>query len=238
MSDADKSIDYSSPIDEDFQDPNWDEEVKEKEKIIKPKFILIEGNGKIASFYISNIPVTQELYQKVMGENPSSNIGNKNPVVTVSWMDALLFCNKLSSLKSLTPYFFIDDNGNVSIDSSSKGYRLPTKKEWIYAAVSGKQKKTTSFSGSNNLSEVGWYNVNSSLKVHACGQKRPNLLGLYDMSGNIWEWTSDKKENEIYVCGGCANSVLKDCEILKQGNFTYPSDTKDSFIGFRLVRSY
>lgn len=238
MSDTEKSIDYSSPIDEDFQDPNWDEEVKEEEKIIKPEFVLIEGNEKIESFYISNIPVTQDLYQKVMGENPASDIGNKNPVETVSWMDAVLFCNKLSSLKSLTPYFLIDADGNVSIDSFSKGYRLPTKKEWIYAAVSGKQKEQTLFSGSNNLSEVGWFNVNSSLKIHACGQKQPNSIGLYDMSGNIWEWTIDKKANEVYVCGGCANSVPVDCEILKQGNFTYPSDTKDSFIGFRLVRSY
>lgn len=238
MTDSDKSIDYSSPIDEDFQDPNWDEEEKVEEKVIKPEFILVKGNEKLESFYVSNIPVTQDLYQMVMGENPSSNVGNKNPVESVSWMDAVLFCNKLSSLKSLSSYYLIDDEGNVSFDNSSKGYRLPTKKEWIFAAVSGNQKEQNLFSGGNNLSELGWFNVNSNLRTHSCGQKQPNSVGLYDMSGNIWEWTADKKDNDVNVCGGCANSVPKDCEILKQGNFTYPDDTKDAFIGFRLVRSY
>ena len=70
MKELDKSIDYNSPIDECFQDPNWDEEVKADEKIIKPEFILVEGNTNIGSFYISNIPVTQELFKKVMSKNP------------------------------------------------------------------------------------------------------------------------------------------------------------------------
>ena len=105
MRDEDESIDYSSPIDEDFLDPNWDEETKLEEKIIKPEFILIEGNERIESFYISNIPVTQELYLKVIAENPSDNIGIKNPVENVSWFDAILFCNKLSNLKNIPPYY-------------------------------------------------------------------------------------------------------------------------------------
>lgn len=238
MSDTEKSIDYSSPIDEDFQDPNWDEETKFEEKVIKPEFILIEGNEKIESFYISNIPVTQELYLKVMAENPSDNIGIKNPVENVSWFDAILFCNKLSNLKNIPPYYNIEEDKVISHNELSKGYRLPTKKEWIFAAVCGNKKEQHIFSGSNDISEVGWFNSNSSLKTKSCGQKKTNSIGLYDMSGNIWEWTADKKKETVYVCGGSAKSAAEECEILQQGNFTYPANTKNPFIGFRLVKSY
>ena len=238
MSDTEKSIDYSSPIDEDFQDPNWDEEVKFEEIVIKPEFKFIEGNEKIESFYISNIPVTQELYLKVMAENPSDNIGNKNPVENVSWFDAIIFCNKLSNLKKIPPYYNIEEDKVISHNELSKGYRLPTKREWIFAAVCGNQKAQHKFSGSNDISEVGWFNCNSSLKTKSCGQKKANSIGLYDMSGNIWEWTSDKKGETVYVCGGSAKSAAEECEILQQVNFSYPANTKSPFIGFRLVKSY
>lgn len=238
MSDTEKSIDYSSPIDEDFQDPNWDVEVKEEEKIIKPEFVFIEGNEKIASFYISNIPVTQELYQKVMAENPSNNVGTKNPVENISWIEAVLFCNKLSNLKNILPYYNVEADKVISYNKISKGYRLPVKKEWIFAAVCGNHKEQHKFSGSNDISEVGWFNCNSFLKTKPCGQKKANSIGLYDMSGNIWEWTSDKKGETVYVCGGSAKSAAEECEILQQVNFSYPANTKSPFIGFRLVKSY
>lgn len=238
MKELDKSIDYNSPIDECFQDPNWDEEVKADEKIIKPEFILVEGNTNIGSFYISNIPVTQELFKKVMSKNPSENVGDKKPVETVSWMDAITFCNELSLLKNYSPYYILEAGTVVSFDKDSKGYRLPSKKEWIFAAVCGNQKTQYIFSGSNNLSEVGWFNCNSLLKTHSCGQKKSNSIGLFDMSGNVWEWTSDVKENDAFVCGGSVRSSAKECEILSQGNFTYPINTRDSVIGFRLAKSY
>lgn len=234
MSSTEKSIDYTSPIDDDFQDPNWDEE----EKIIKPEFILIDGNGKIRSFYISNIPVTQELYLKIMIENPSDNIRNKNPVENVSWFEAILFCNKLSNLKNLSPYYTIESNKVISHNEKSKGYRLPTKREWIFAAVCGNQKEQYKFSGSNDISEVGWFNCNSFLTTKPCGQKKPNSKGLYDMSGNIWEWTADIKDDTVFVCGGSAKSTAEECEILKQGNFVYSAHTKNPFIGFRLAKTY
>lgn len=238
MSEIGKSIDYTSPIDEDFQDPNWDEEIKLEEKSIKPEFILVEGNEKIETFYISNIPVTQELFIKVMSENPSENIGNKKPVENVSWLEAVLFCNKLSLLKNYSPYYIVESGNFITFDKSSKGYRLPSKKEWIFAAVCGNQKNQFVFSGSDNLLEVGWFNNNSLSKTQSCGQKKANSIGLFDMSGNIWEWTSDFKEDCAFVCGGSARSSEEECEILRQGNFTYPIDTKDSFIGFRLAKSY
>lgn len=238
MSEQEKSIDYSSPIEDDFQDPNWDDEIKYEIKTIKPKFILVDGNEKLGSFYISNIPVTQELYLKVMNENPSSNVGDKKPVEGVSWIEAVLFCNKLSNLKNIPPYYNVEADKVISYNEISKGYRLPTKREWIFAAACGKQKEQYKFSGSNNISEVGWFNCNSSLKIHPCGQKKSNSIGLYDMSGNIWEWLSDRIENKAYAFGGSAKSTSEDCEILKQGNFTYPVDIKDPFIGLRLVKSY
>lgn len=234
MYETERSIDYTSPIDEDFQDPNWDVE----EKVIKPGFIFIEGNEKIASFYISNMPVTQELYQKVMAENPSNNIGTKNPVENISWIEAVLFCNKLSQLKNMSPYYNVEANKVISYNKISKGYRLPEKKEWIFAAVCGNHKEQYKFSGSNDISEVGWFNCNSFLKTKPCGQKKANSIGLYDMSGNIWEWTADIKDSTVYVCGGSAKSTAKECEILQQGNFTYPANTKNPFIGFRLAKSY
>jgi len=119
-------------------------------------------------FWISKYPVTQAQYQAVMGENPSFFSGRpNNPVEQVSWFEAVAFAEAV-------------------------GGRLPTEAEWEFAARGGNKNQGFIYSGSNDLNEVGWFLGNSTQPV---GQKKPNELGIYDMSGNVWEWTSDWYEN-------------------------------------------
>jgi len=121
-------------------------------------------------FYISKYPVTQSQYKAVMGTNPSDaayGIGDSYPVNMVSWDEAVAFCQKV-------------------------GGRLPTEAEWEFAARGGNESKGYIYSGSNNLSEVGWYGENSNSTSHPVGTKSPNELGIHDMSGNVWEWVSDR----------------------------------------------
>ena len=236
MRNEDKSIDYHSPIDEDFKDPNWDDDCNELVDI-KPEFINVYGHNIIKSFTISNIVVTQKLYETVMGKNLVSDINGNLPKINISWFEAIEFCNRLSALKHLENCYSFSDSHSVSINKDANGYRLPYKTEWIYAAVGGIKKDTFSFSGSNSLSEVGWFVGNSACRLHIVGQKKPNALGLFDMSGNIWEWTNDEVEQDKVACGGCFSSTPEECMILNQGKKAFTSSTKSSEIGFRLVRT-
>ena len=148
-------------------------------------------------FFLGIHEVTQGQYQAVMGENPSLFKGSDDlPVEQVSWLDAVLFCNKLSEQEKKTPFYRI--NGREVTIAGGNGYRLPTEAEWEYACRAG---STTLYPFGDDMSKLGdhaWYESNSGLKTHPVGQKRPNAWGLYDMLGNVWEWCQDWYEDGYY----------------------------------------
>ena len=134
----------------------------------------------LSDYYMGETEVTQELWVAVMGSNPSEFTGdNQRPVEYVSWDDCQEFIEKLNSL-------------------TGKQFRLPTEAEWEYAARGGKYSRGYKYSGSNNADEVAWHNDNSGRKTHPVKTKKANELGLYDMSGNVFEWCNDWYDDNYY----------------------------------------
>ncbi len=205
----------------------------------------------VSSFYISKHEVTQGLYQDVMHSNPSHFRGDPGrPVENVNWYDAISFCNKLSERDGLQPVYTIDGSV-VTADWIADGYRLPTEAEWEYAARGGAEGALQyhAYAGSNAAGDVGWYSRNSGETTHEVGTKNPNMLGLFDMSGNVWEWcwdwygpflTNEQTDpdgpasgSERVVRGGAWNTDARDA---RSANRNYdPPDTRILSLGFRVV---
>jgi formylglycine-generating enzyme required for sulfatase activity len=203
----------------------------------------------VDSFDIGACEVTQAIFSKVMGFNPSLMQGDEHrPVDQVSWFDAALFCNRLSELAGYMPAY---DIHNRSCVFNRNGFRLPTEAEWEYACRAGGRQRFYSGHSTDDLDRVAWFRLNSNGTTHPVGLKEPNAWGLYDMHGNVWEWCNDwmvsykqlKKRNPHGP--GLGNS-----RILRGGGWHYDAegchaayrqrarpDYKISSVGFRLVRN-
>jgi len=186
------------------------------------------------SFYIGKYPVTQKQWKKVIQSNPSYFEGEDLPVDSISWSDAQSFIQKLNEKEG------------------TNKYRLPSEAEWEYACRASTYTRFSFGDDDLTLNEYGWYNKNSKGKTYPIGQKKPNLWGLYDMHGNVWEWVQDVSHynynnaptdgsvwesgnsNTRIVRGGSKSSSSGECRSAKR--FIFQSDYSDNSSGFRLVK--
>ena len=186
-------------------------------------------NVTLSSYCIGKYEVTQELWEAVMGSNPSYFKGSRRPVEKVSWEDCQEFIRKLNNL-------------------TGKNFKLPTETQWEYAARGGKKSRGYKYSGSNTIGDVAWYTDNSGGKTHDVGTKSPNELGLYDMSGNVLEWCNDwfgsygsssqtnptgpsSGSYRVYR-GGSWSYYARFCRVSFRNYFS--PDYRYDFLGFRL----
>ena len=149
----------------------------------------------VSSFLMDKFLVTQALYERVMGSNPSRWKGDQNPVEQVRWSDAVRFCNRRSQLEGLDPCYNLE---TWSCNFQATGYRLPTEAEWEYACRAG---TTTAFFFGDSASKLGdyaWFEKNAGGRPRPVGQKLPNPWGLHDIVGNVWEWCNDFYQVDFY----------------------------------------
>ena len=186
----------------------------------------------LSDYYIGKYEVTQAQWKAIMGSSQSIWEGDNLPVGNVSWNDIQEFITRLNA-------------------QTGKRFRLPTEAEWEYAARGGNKSKGYKYSGSNNVDDVAWYFDNSSLETHPVGQKSPNELGIYDMSGNVMEWCQDcygsygsssqtnptgpnSGSDRVLRGGGCYDSA-RFCRVSDRSAHGSASDCRSNNCGFRLV---
>lgn len=239
-----------------------------------PAQILVEGGSftfhnlavQVDSFYMDKYEVKQDHYNAVVyGFRQTDSKQNDIPVYYVSWYDAIKYCNLRSELEGFTPVYSYKDYGtdpgqwpknwdnptrnrkNLAFDRSASGYRLPTEAEWEYAAGGGKLSQHREFCGDDSLNLVGWHKTNSGFSVHPVGWLRPNELGFYDMSGNLWEWcwdsspSSSSPHHPAYsghkraLRGGAYNVSEHRCRV-QYRYWALPQIKRSPSIGFRVCR--
>ena len=192
---------------------------------------------EVKPFLLAKFPVTQDLYLKITNEDPSTIKGKRHPVETVTWREAVLFCNKLSLQMGLnTCYSEAEGNEEITFDKAANGFRLPTEAEWEYACKAG-----TIGIRYGELKNIAWYKDNASMTSHIVGQKEPNSWGLYDMLGNVWEWCSDIYDETVYGSyrifrgGGWADEERSVMATTRRRS--HPLKFKIDDLGFRIARN-
>jgi formylglycine-generating enzyme len=211
---------------------------------------------KVADFFMAATPVTQSLWQHIMDNNPAHFVGKQRPVEQVSWFDAAVFCNALSEKTGKTPYYYhdaafskpfgkennqyallekLDKSTPIYFHQKANGYRLPSEAEWEYAAKGGNKSHDFEFSGGENIDIIAWYDGNSHQETKPVGLKMPNELGIFDMSGNVWEWCedwySDNRSDRVFRGGSWFYSSVS-CRTTYR--YSYSPEYRLNSIGFRL----
>jgi formylglycine-generating enzyme required for sulfatase activity len=201
-------------------------------------------------FYVGKTEVTQEEWHDLMGMNPSGFKGALLPVENVTWFDAVDYCNARSRKEGLTPAYTRYGKSGVVWNQDADGYRLPTEAEWELAARGGVQGGRYRYSGGDRIDEVAWYSANSGNTSHPVGSKEANELGLFDMSGNVWEWCWDWYEERRPALPSEPPSGVQNAQrVLRGGSWSTgesylstgyrnhsAAEDRYSSIGFRVLR--
>jgi len=238
------------------------------ELIVPEHMVLVKGGTfemgdkpthtvTLDDFFMAKHPLTFAEYDafcKATGRELSSDIGwgrGNRPVIKVNWFDAVEYCNWRSEQEKLKQVYTLSQEA-VTADWNANGYRLPTEAEWEYAAKGGGYSQGFMYAGSNHAYEVAWYKANSDGKTQPVGQKKANELGLYDLSGNVWEWCWDwydeKYDNNSpgenprgpntgsyrVMRGGSWFIDPFLCRASNRGR--YLPDSRVNYLGFRLAR--
>ncbi len=186
-----------------------------------PDIEMVKVTGSNFHFAIGKYDITQAQWLAVMGgTHPGFKDCDSCPVILVSWMDVKEFLKKLNSL-------------------SGKHYRLPTEAEWRFAAKGGSKTHNYAYAGSNDIDQVAWYDGNSGNRTHPVGQKQPNELGIYDMSGNVWQWCrkNDTSEDDRVMHGGAWFIRPRYSNVnYRSAEFMSVTDRTDA-VGFRVAYS-